>query len=341
MNEKVFIGISGGIDSAASVLLLKEQGYCVVGVYLQIVKPLENKEFIEKQLGIDIIIEDVGTEFSSIIVDDFLHSYAKGETPSPCVECNNKIKWRKLYDIAQRNGGGLIATGHYCKTQKVGDKFYISRAADPLKDQSYYLWGLDQDILSKALFPLGECSKQYIYEFMKSKGYSYFVDKPQSMSICFMNGKTLPQFLTERLDKSVLKSGDIVNDAGEVVGTHSGYPLYTIAQKKGLKLPAGTCVTSIDSAHNKLVIGSKDDLYSSNLRVRDWKFTDIDEVLNSQNLNVIVRGIGVNPTGAAKVVIVSETIADIELSSPAWAVTSGQPVVFYIEDRVVGGAYLM
>lgn len=339
MDKKVFIGISGGIDSAASVLLLKEQGYDVVGVYLQIVKPLEDKHFLEQQLGIKIIIDDVGKEFSTLIVDDFLRSYSVGQTPSPCVECNHKIKWRKLYEIAKRNGGGLIATGHYCQKQKVGDKFYVSRAVDNSKDQSYYLWGLEQDILSQAIFPLGNCTKQYIYEFMRSKGCDYFVNKPQSMSICFMNGKKLPQFLSERLSSNLLKIGDIIDSNGKIVGVHNGFPLYTIAQKKGLELPNGTCVTAIDANQNRLTVGSKEELYRKNITIRNWRFTDLSEVQNATNMTVTVRGIGRNPSGTAKVHIISDTLAEVELTSPAWAVASGQPVVFYIEERVVGGAY--
>lgn len=339
MSKKVFVGISGGIDSAASVLLLKEKGYDVVGVYLYINKPLENIISLKKELGIDIIINDVREEFSSNIIDNFVSAYIAGETPSPCVECNDKIKWQKLRQIALENGGDYWATGHYCQTVKIDNKIYIKKGVDSLKDQSYYLWKLDQDILSGALFPLGSYTKSNVYSFMREKGYTDLVEKPQSMSICFLNKLSVAEFLRQNIKSDILQKGNIVNEKGDIIGSHMGYPLYTIAQKKGMGLPKGYCVSKIIPKQNKLIVAHRDSLNTTVLIIKNWKFVDIDMIINNPKLTVIVRGVGENPEGEVVVEILSDTLAKVKLSSPAWAVANGQPVVFYIEDVVVGGGY--
>lgn len=339
MNKKVFIGISGGIDSAASVLLLKEQGYEVVGVYLYINKPLDDILVLEKELGIKIIVNDVRREFSSSIIDNFVSAYIKGETPSPCVECNDKIKWQKLREIALANGGDHWATGHYCKTVEVDGKIYIKKGIDPLKDQSYYLWKLDQDILRGAIFPLGNYNKSEVYSLMRERGYKNLVEKPQSMSICFLNKLSVSQFLKLNIDSDIMSKGEIVNENGEHIGFHMGYPLYTIAQKKGMGLQKGFCVSKIIPDQNRLVVSHRDTLNCSELLIRDWKFVDMDSAIRNEELTIIVRGVGENPKGRVGVEILSDTLARVKLSSPAWAVANGQPVVFYIGDRVVGGGY--
>lgn len=339
MKEKVFIGISGGIDSAASVLLLKEQNYEVIGVYLQIIQPLENHKELEVQLGINIIICNVELEFTEKIVNNFISAYINGETPSPCTECNDKIKWQKIREIALLNGGKYWATGHYCQTEVIDGYTYVKRGIDQIKDQSYYLWKLDQEILENALFPLGEYTKQDIYIMMKAKGYDKLVEKPQSMSICFLKNKTLAEFLTKNISADIIKQGEIIDTNGNIIGKHNGYPIYTIAQKKSMGLPKNHCVIKINRKENKLITGHKHTLFCNSITISNWKFTNLNEVLNCKSLKCIVRGVGENPEGFAEIKIVSNTLAEVKLEYSAWAVTNGQPVVFYIDNRVVGGGY--
>ena len=341
MSKKiVFLGISGGIDSAASVLLLKQQGYVVVGVYLQMTSVVPNIENLKESLDIDIIVKDVRSKFKSHILDNFMSGYLKGQTPSPCVECNYLVKWRVLREVALANNSQYWATGHYCRTELQNDKYYIRKGVDSLKDQSYYLWKLDQDILKGALFPLGEYTKEAIYEMMSKRGYEVFVKKKQSMGICFLLGQKLGEFLTENISSDFIKPGKIVDTQGVQVGTHRGYPLYTIAQKKGMGLQKGDCVIDIVPSQNQLVVGSRELLYKSEIEIIDYNFVDTEEVISSKILKMIVRGVGENPDGYVNLDFVSSTELIASLDSPAWAVTSGQPVVFYIDDRVVGGGYV-
>ena len=340
IKKKVILGISGGIDSAASVLLLKQQGFLVVGVYLQMTSVIPDIDNLEQTLGIDIIVKDVRLLFKSCILDNFVSEYLEGRTPSPCVECNYLVKWKMLREIALENDAQNWATGHYCRTQKTDGKYYVRRGVDELKDQSYYLWKLDQDILNGALFPLGEYTKDQVYELMGNKGYQVFVKKKQSMGICFLLGQNLKDYLLENSADGVIKPGKIVDANGLEVGNHKGFPLYTIAQKKGMGLPKGECVVDIVPSENQLIVGTRDSLYITQIEIINYSFVDIEKIKECENLKMIVRGVGENPEDFVKLYFISETEAIACLDNPAWAVTRGQPVVFYIDDLVVGGAYI-
>ena len=339
--------MSGGIDSAASLFFLKEQGYDVVGVYL-FMKGEHVAEKTERQLadissriGVEIIIEDVRDLFRDKILNSFINSYLCGDTPSPCADCNSNIKWFALKRVADRFGGGYIATGHYCNITKVNDFYYLTKGVDSLKDQSYYMWQLSQDILSRAIFPLGGWSKSEVRAYMADKNWGEMVDKPESMGVCFLNGSNYGKWLIENSpDIESIGSGDIYNRKGEVVGVHSGYPFYTLAQKKGFTIEngeKGLSVVEIDCEKNILVVGDKNELMSDTLYLRSWQFVSLDEVLDSEKLVVKVRGIGVNPEGYCNVKIVGDLVEVSLLSDRAWAVTKGQPAVFYIDNRLVGG----
>ncbi len=337
--KRVFLGISGGIDSAASVLILKELGYEVVGVYLQIHTPLTDHEELQDRLGIKIIINNVSDIFNANIIDNFVNSYMMGLTPSPCVECNHSIKWKIIRQMALENGCNNWATGHYCNVSKHNGTYYIERGLDPIKDQSYYLWKLEQDILEGAIFPLGNYTKAQIYDMMREKGYQKIVNKPQSMSVCFLKDKGLKLFLEENLPTTNdLKGGDILDTDGNIIGKHDGYPFYTIAQKKGLGLNNGKCVIDIVPETNRLIVGNRNDLFTKEIIISNYYFGNLED-LSSNNIVANVRGIGENPKGFAQIKILDRNKAKISLEYPAWAVTKGQPVVFYCQNRVIGGGY--
>ena len=346
-DRRVYIGVSGGIDSAASLFILKEQGYDVVGVYLfmngDAISEQTEKQLadVSRRTGVEIIIEDVRDLFKDKILNSFINSYLCGDTPSPCADCNSNVKWFALKQFADRNGGRYIATGHYCNITKLNNLYYLTKGIDPLKDQSYYMWQLSQDVLSRAIFPLGGWSKKDVRAYMCDKNWSEISKKAESMGVCFLGGDNYSKWLIENSpDIASIKSGEIVNRRGDIIGTHRGYPFYTIAQKKGFTIEngeKGVSVVDIDVEKNILIVGDKNELMSNILYLRSWQFISLDEVLLSEKLVVKVRGIGVNPNGYCNIQIVGDLLEVTLLSDSAWAVTKGQPAVFYIDDRLVGG----
>lgn len=337
---KVFIGISGGIDSAASVLILKNKGYSVTGVYLKTGSQGEDIKSLEALLQIEIIERDIQSEFQKQIVQPFVEDYIKGLTPSPCTECNPKIKWRYIQQTAMEHSAELWATGHYCNIEKVNGIYYISKGIDPKKDQSYYLWQLSQQTLQGAVFPLGRLTKEQVYQMMKEQGYRGLVERAQSMGICFLKKRSYKELLLEmRPELRNLNHGEIVDAKGDAIAKHCGYPFYTIAQKKGLNLPKGYCITEIDPQKNRITVGNKEILYSKQITLTNWQFNCIEEALHCNQLEAKVRGIGINPKGFCNIEVKGAKL-QVTLDHPAWAVAKGQPVVFYIKNRLVGGGYV-
>lgn len=340
--ERVLLGVSGGIDSGVAAYLLREQGYEVVGLHMVMVDgdmPLacERSEAIAAQLDIPVHIYDARALFRSDILDPFVDSYMRGETPSPCTWCNRVVKWRVLQEAAVLYGCTRWATGHYCQIVESGARLYVERGRDPLKDQSYYLWALDQEVLRGALMPLGGYLKSEIRQIAsRIEGVASLTTKPESMGLCFLKGRGYRALIEEY---HTLQCGDIVDTLGEKIGTHDGYPFYTIAQKRGLDIPKGMCVIGVDAESNRVVVGDDDQLYHRDFLLRDWVATDVDELLSSPKVEVKVRGIGRNPDGYCTVVRRGDLLS-VNCSSPAWALAVGQPAVFYIGNRVIGGGYL-
>lgn len=344
--KRIFIGVSGGVDSAASLLMLKEAGYEVIGVYLWLIgdsipsATIDALDKLSSFTGVEIIIEDLRERFDKIIVKPFIQSYREGETPSPCAVCNPLIKWQALAEIADRNGGGAIATGHYCKVTQIDNLFYLTTGVDSLKDQSYYMWLLSQDILSRAVFPLGEKTKTEVKEYMCQHGWEEMASKRESMGVCFLNGLKCGEWL--KSNGIEVTKGDILDLDNKIIGSHDGYPFYTLAQKKRLDFfdssSRGKAIIDINCKNNQLVVGNSSFLQSDIIYLRDYQFVSYLEAEQSDSLVVKVRGIGVNPAGYCKISAERDGLLRVELlSDSAWAVTKGQPAVFYIDNRLVGG----
>ncbi len=350
----VYVGLSGGIDSAATVVLLKEQGYNVIGVFLIMQDSSLNEDTlnsldeIKRGVGIEIIMYDVREEFQRKIVNVFIDGCNRGEMLSPCTICNTEIKWRYLLEVANSHGGGLVATGHYCKLKRNNGLQYIAMGKSATKDQSYYMWSLRQSTLEKILFPLGDMTKDEVRTYMSERGWDNLTRKRESMGVCFFNGIRYAEWLAAQGVK--IERGDVVasSDGNRrmVVGYHNGYPLYTLAQKKGFIIYderfKGSAVIDIDTQNNQLIVGDSATLNSDTLYLRDYYFHSIEEVTSSDILSVKVRGIGVNPKGYCKITILSKNKLKVELlDDMAWAATKGQPAIFYIEDRLVGGGVIL
>lgn len=340
--KKILVALSGGMDSAAAVLKLRSDGYEPIGLYMDM---LNSDEALRKvrntaaKLDVELLTEDCSQLFRETVTDYFFRSYLRGETPAPCSVCNPQIKWHILTRAADRLGIYKIATGHYCRTTDHNGKVYLSRGTDPIKDQSYFLWGLDSTVLSRAVFPLGDSLKQHTRLYLIESGHENIESQTESMSVCFLGNGGYEEFIRrEAANRNIIiEEGDLLDMSGNVIGRHCGIPFYTIGQKRGIV--DGLAVVKVDAVANTITAGSDDNLYTNTLLVKDWIATDINELTDSPNITIMVRGIGRNPHGYASVKIVGSNLS-VSLSSPAWAVAQGQPAVFYIEDRVIGGGFI-
>ncbi len=334
-NKGVVLGFSGGIDSATAVRLLQEDGYDVTALTLDTLgdeRMLNSARTRAQELGVELVVKDVRQEFQNSIIEYFANSYLSGQTPAPCTVCNPAIKWKHLLIEADRIGVEHIATGHYFNIEQHNGHYYVSRAKDLKKDQSYYLWGLSQNILARALTPMGNKIKEEVKQC--------FANKKESMGLCFLAGRGYREFMESNYP-TALRTGDIVDLEGNVVGRHDGIAFYTIGQKRGLYMNfAGGCIVAIDAVQNRLVVGRDDDLYHETLEIRDCNIVDKEEFMTSDDVVTIIRGIGRNPDGFIRCIEQTDGGYRIHLSNPAWAPAIGQPVVFYRQNRVIGGGIL-
>lgn len=335
--ESVVLGFSGGMDSATATTLLKSSFKRVVAVTLDTIGDeamLARARESASQLGVEHIVLDVRREFSAKIINYFIESYARGHTPAPCTLCNSAIKWHYLARVADDLGIKHIATGHYFNVVQHNGFYYVARAKDSAKDQSYYLWGLGQDILCRIVTPMGDVIKQDIKR--------NFSDKSESMGICFLRGRNYRDFITCHRAELATK-GNIVDSESKVVGSHDGVAFYTIGQKRGFELSDSVCgksVVGIDAERNELRVGGESELLKVTLEIEQCNIVDYNELLSADDVSVVVRGIGRNPAGyICKAEQMSYGVR-IELSEPAWALAAGQPIVFYRQNRVIGGGFL-
>lgn len=337
--------MSGGIDSAATALILKRRGYAVTGVTFDFTgneEALASASLLAERLGIRLLTEDLREEFDKEVVGYFTEGYLRGETPAPCSYCNTRMKWRKLAEIADRHGILNIATGHYIRITSRDGLFYVTQGVDPVKDQSYYLWNLGQHILSRALTPLGNYTKMEIRSLMEAAGFPEMSRRKESMGVCFLDKEGYVPFLKKRVPQTVsLEGGVVVDREGHMIGSHEGYPFYTVGQKKGfdLSVPGNWYVLDIDPEKNRLVAGPIEELHCKRLSVRDYYLTDPEGFFSSEQISVKIRGLGLNPQGYCRMEKHGEELI-VYLSSMAYAPAKGQPVVFYQGDDVVGGGYL-
>lgn len=332
MANRVVLGFSGGMDSVTAAQLLRNNGYDVMALTLDTVG---DKFVIEAarqraiQLGIPFEVLDVRMEFASRIIDYFSNSYASGRAPAPCTLCNPLIKWNYLLQRADAIGADYVATGHYFRVELYNNRYYVAKAADAIKDQSYYLWGLGQNVLSRVLTPMSDVIKSDIKQ--------NFSGGRESMGLCFLQGRSYREFLSERTP-DVARKGDIVDLNGRIVGRHDGVAFYTIGQKRGLDVEiSGVAVVGINAERNELIVGPQEQLFYAILEVDNCNIVDEHELLSANDISVVVRGVGRNPQGFARLIERNGSGYKIHLSDPAWAPAVGQPLVFYRQNRVVGG----
>ncbi len=343
--NKVLLGLSGGVDSATAALLLKEKGFTVTGYYFDVAgnneKGKSEAAAVAQQLGIDFIYEDVSADFGKIVIGNFIEEYLRGRTPNPCVMCNPSVKFKCLIERANEIGAYYIATGHYCRIahDEADDKFYIRRAASEKKDQSYMLYRLGQEVLSRLIFPLGEFESKDVTRKLARENSLQNAEKKDSQEICFISPA---DNYAEYIKRAGFSSapGDFIDKNGKVLGRHQGILSYTIGQRKGLGIALGkpAFVTKIDYEKNTVTLGSNEDLFNREVISEDNVFAAYPaETYDGKKVLAKVRYSAV-PTEAAIKVDGKRIVT--EFKDAQRAATPGQSVVFYDEDRVIGGGFI-
>jgi tRNA-uridine 2-sulfurtransferase len=342
----IAVAMSGGVDSSTVAALLKEQGQEIVGLSMQLWKDngrccslddLWDARRVAIQLGIPYYVLNLEKDFENTVVRPFVDTYLRGETPSPCILCNNYVKFHHLVDKAAGIGADRVATGHYARV-KFDDgrgRWLLLRGKDRGKDQSYFLFGMTQEQLSKTLFPLGELTKPQVREIARRLGLATS-EKAESQEICFVEGRSYADFVEDYAGVKANKSGEIVTEDGEVVGTHAGIHKYTVGQRKGLiAVGRPQYVVRIESELNRIVIG--EDPQRRRFTVRDHNWIAIDKLTEPIRCDVQIRN-RFEPKPAT--VWLEDGEVTVEFDSPQRAITPGQGAVFYWDDVVVGGGWI-
>jgi len=343
LKKKVVVAMSGGVDSSLAAALLKEEGYNVLGVTIHHYEGDENLESVERvaqNLKIPWYVMDFTKEFKNIVIDYFCQEYLTGQTPNPCVVCNLKIKFGLLLEKAKSLGADYLATGHYAikKYDQKSKNFLLKRGVDKNKDQSYFLYRLNQEILPCVLFPLGKFKKSQTREVAKKYGLKND-KKDESQEICFIQDDNYRKFLTQYI-KDTIKPGKFIDKEGKILGEHHGIPFYTIGQRKGLgvALNKRRYVVEINSQQNAVTLGDDKDLYRDKLIVKDLNFISGDKLSKSIQAEVKIRY-----NSKKSSAIISPYLEDkvlINFEKPQRAITPGQSTVFYQGDVVIGGGII-
>lgn len=344
--KRVLIAMSGGIDSSVAAMLLLEQGYELVGVTFRTydtiresclakekgccsVESIMEAKHLAEQLGFEHHILDFRETFRKYVIANFVDEYRHGRTPNPCVLCNSHIKWGELMAAADEYGCDMIATGHYARIAQKDGHYFLRRAVDTHKDQTYFLWMLTEENLRRTIFPLGDLTKDEVRAIALQHGFEKLSKKRESQEICFVADNDYRTFLASEGVETV--AGDYVDKDGKVLGRHSGYTCYTIGQRKGLGIALGTpaFVTKIDAERNQVTLGSHDDLFINEVRIGNNRFTgDYSRPVQAQ---IRYRSL---PSEA------HYNNGILTFIEPVWAVTPGQSVVIYQDDLLVGGGII-
>ncbi len=355
--KKVVIGMSGGVDSSVAAHLLKEAGYDVIGVTMQIwqtedacsleenggccgLSAVEDARRVASDLGIPYYVMNFRNEFKEKVIDYFVDEYLVGHTPNPCIACNRYVKWESLLQRSLEIGADYIATGHYARVvQLPNGRYTLKKSATSAKDQTYALYNLTQYQLSHTLMPVGEYTKDEIRGIAERIGLRV-ANKPDSQEICFVSDNNYARYIEEATGKKA-ETGNFVTPDGKVIGTHKGIIHYTVGQRKGLNLSMGhpVFVVAIRPETNEVVIGNAEDVFADKLVCNRLNFMSIPDLEGEMTVTVKIR---YSHKGAlATIRKIDEDTVECIFAEPQRAITPGQAVVFYDGEYVVGGGTIL
>ena len=353
------MAMSGGIDSTIASLLLHEEGYEVIGLTMKTwdyessggskketgccsLDSINDARQLAVDCGFPHTILDIREEFGDFIIDNFVDEYIAGRTPNPCVLCNTHIKWEALLKRADMLGCEFIATGHYAQIRKENGRYVVSKGLDKSKDQSYVLWGVKQECLNRTIFPMGKFHKKDIKQMAIDRGYKALAAKSESYEICFIPDNDYRSFLKRRVNglEEKVKGGNFVLVNGDVVGTHDGYPFYTIGQRKlGVSLGNNpTYVVGINPESNTVVVGTKEDLKKQEMYVRNINYIKYPKIEDGMQCLVKVR---YKHNGEMASITNDGENLKVLFHKKVEGIAPGQSAAIYEGDDLIAGGFIM
>jgi tRNA-specific 2-thiouridylase len=355
---KILVAMSGGIDSTVAAVMLREEGYEVVGITMKTwdyqnsggskketgccsLDSINDARSISVQYGIHHMILDIRDEFGDYVIDNFVEEYLAGRTPNPCVLCNTHIKWEALLKRANQLDCEIIATGHYAQIRNENNRYVISKGLDEHKDQSYVLWGLSQESLARTRFPLGGFHKSDIKQMAIDRGFTELAKKSESYEICFVPDNDYRSFLKRRVDglEERVDGGNFVTRDGKILGKHKGYPFYTVGQRKGLEIALGEpmFVLEIQPDTNTVVLGREEELQRKGMWVRNLNLQKFESIEKPFEALTKVR---YKDAGTFSLIEQHENRMMVNFYSNVKGIAPGQSAVFYDGNDVIGGGWI-